>query len=602
MSFENLKHIFEEHGTNTGEGTKAFFETPAGGPVPQPYSGNPPNSNLIDFNTNTNTLLKAFFSSPIGGPIPQPYNGNPPNSNLIDFNSNQDNYPAEFNTPTLESKFNEAVPNELFSEPAFPSNYTPQNTLNADGFFVNNDVLGKHGWPDLYTPNHKSINITNPSPRAANPFQPRRGGLDIKTDIGSRTSGIGLLGNLLNSSGIGSDAVSGANILDGREPYVVSRIPKDGDGNINGRLINFGSSNLPFARALTDTFRVGKYLTSTKGILNIALKNADLFIPQTVVKSKVTGFKNDQLIQIPQRFNNGYDPLSTLIQVSPLARLIGQSSIQATQSGIIKNKYGDDVAFKLNETFIGGVPANRQIGDEPPENLLNASVNGVKIVSKFTTGGDKATLAEMITGESLTATGEQTKGDTSADVTNYSVSAEKDGMPVYFKDLRDNKYIFFRGYVDGITESITPSWSESTYLGRSEPVYVYERAIRSISFNLTLMAQTEFELKKIYEKMDKLTSLCYPEYATDVLSGNTRMKPPLTKFRMGELFGKTNQEELGFIESLTYTVPENSTYESNPDTGRVPKYLTVAITYKVIHESVPDIDTNFYGINKPENA
>ena len=563
MSLENLKHIFEEHGTKTGEGQKAFFE------------------------------------SPVGGPIPQPYSGNPPNSNLIDFNSAEDNYPAIFlSTPNPLSKFNEAVPNELFSEPAFPSNYTPQNTLNADGFFVNNDVLGKHGWPDLYQPNHKSINITNPSPRAANPFQPRRGGLDIKTDIGSRTSAIGALGNLLNSGGIGSDQTSLANILDGREPYIVSRIPKEGDGNINGRFINFGGRNLPFARALTDTFRVAKYLTSTKGILNMALKNADLVIPQTVVKAKVPGFKNDQLVQLPQRFNNGYDPLSTLIQVSPLARLIGQSSIFATQSGIVKNKY--DGEFKLNETFTAGVPANRQFGDEPPANT--PSVGGLKIVSKFTTGGDKATLAEMITGKSLTATGEQTKGDTSADVTNYSVSAEKDGMPVYFKDLRDNKYIFFRGYVDGITESVTPSWSESTYLGRSEPVYVYERATRSISFNLTLMAQTEFELKKIYEKMDKLTSLCYPEYATDVLSSNTRMKPPLTKFRMGELFGKTNQEELGFIESLTYTVPENSTYESNPDTGRVPKYLTVAITYKVIHESVPDIDTNFYGINKPENA
>ena len=563
MSFENLKHIFEQHGTTTGTNNKAFFETP------------------------------------IGGPIPQPYSGNPPNSNLINFNSAEDNYPAIFlSTPNPLSKFNEAVPNELFSEPAFPSNYTPQNTLNADGFFVNNDVLGKHGWPDLYQPNHKSINITNPSPRAANPFQPRRGGLDIKTDIGSRTSALGALGNLLNSGGIGSDQTSLANILDGREPYIVSRIPKEGDGNINGRFINFGGRNLPFARALTDTFRVAKYLTSTKGILNMALKNADLVIPQTVVKAKVPGFKNDQLVQLPQRFNNGYDPLSTLIQVSPLARLIGQSSIFATQSGIVKNKY--DGEFKLNETFTAGVPANRQFGDEPPANT--PSVGGLKIVSKFTTGGDKATLAEMITGKSLTATGEQTKGDTSADVTNYSVSAEKDGMPVYFKDLRDNKYIFFRGYVDGITESVTPSWSESTYLGRSEPVYVYERATRSISFNLTLMAQTEFELKKIYEKMDKLTSLCYPEYATDVLSSNTRMKPPLTKFRMGELFGKTNQEELGFIESLTYTVPENSTYESNPDTGRVPKYLTVAITYKVIHESVPDIDTNFYGINKPENA
>ena len=79
------------------------------------------------------------------------------------------------------------------------------------------------------------------------------------------------------------------------------------------------------------------------------------------------------------------------------------------------------------------------------------------------------------------------------------------GMPFYFKDLRDNRYIIFRAYIDGMTETISPSWATTNYVGRSEPVYVYEQAERSISFNLKIFAHTKKELGVIYKKMNKLT-------------------------------------------------------------------------------------------------
>ena len=30
---------------------------------------------------------------------------------------------------------------------------------------------------------------------------------------------------------------------------------------------------------------------------------------------------------------------------------------------------------------------------------------------------------------------------------------------VRFKDLRDNGFIYFRGYINGITENLSPSWN-----------------------------------------------------------------------------------------------------------------------------------------------
>jgi len=183
----------------------------------------------------------------------------------------------------------------------------------------------------------------------------------------------------------------------------------------------------------------------------------------------------------------------------------------------------------------------------------------------------------------------------SSSVFNSNSEEEKDGMPFYFKDLRDNSYIYFRAYIEGMTENISPSYASTNYIGRSEPVYVYERAEREITFTLKLAAQSATELAPIYKKMDRLTSMCYPEYVQDGY-GN-RMKPPLAKLRYGEYFGTRDNELMGYIKSLSYNIDNSSTYETEPG-KRVPKNVNVTIGFQVIHNKVPNLETKFYGINK----
>ena len=178
-----------------------------------------------------------------------------------------------------------------------------------------------------------------------------------------------------------------------------------------------------------------------------------------------------------------------------------------------------------------------------------------------------------------------------------SIDSEKEGMPFYFKDMRDNTYIMFRAYIEGLTENISPSYAPHNYIGRSEPVWVYERAEREISMTLKLVAQTAEELDMIYKKMDRLTSMCYPEYVEDTY-GN-RMKPPFAKLRMGELFGKTNKELMGYIKSISYAVDNSSTYETTVG-KRVPRHVNATIGYQVIHERAPRLGTTFYGINETD--
>tara|TARA_R100000988_G_C3936730_1_gene134162 strand:- start:242 stop:790 length:549 start_codon:yes stop_codon:yes gene_type:complete len=175
-------------------------------------------------------------------------------------------------------------------------------------------------------------------------------------------------------------------------------------------------------------------------------------------------------------------------------------------------------------------------------------------------------------------------------------------MPFYFKDMRDGAFVSFRAYIEGLTENIAPQYTSTQYIGRSEPVYVYGMAERDINFTLKIFAQTKKELSSIYKKMNRLTSMCYPEYFTDeTVNYGNRMKPPLTKLRMGELFGTTNNELMGYIKSLSYNIDQSSPYEV--DNGkRVPMHIIATIGYQVIHSTAPQLkgvdgqeDYKYYG-------
>ena len=189
------------------------------------------------------------------------------------------------------------------------------------------------------------------------------------------------------------------------------------------------------------------------------------------------------------------------------------------------------------------------------------------------------------------------------DSKNGTIEDSENGMPFYFKDMRDGAFVFFRAFLEAITENISPSYNSTQYIGRSEPVYTYSMSEREIAMTLKLFAQTKDELKVIYKKMNRLTSLCYPEYFKDIksseesdklISYGNRMKPPLTKLRLGEYFGKRNNELMGYIKSLNYSIEQSSPFETEQG-KRVPRFITVNIGYQVIHSTTPNLETEFYG-------
>jgi len=219
----------------------------------------------------------------------------------------------------------------------------------------------------------------------------------------------------------------------------------------------------------------------------------------------------------------------------------------------------------------GDVPANRRFGD------LHTILNPLpKAYSLAAAKDSRSSLSKQYN-----------------DLDAENIESPKYGMPMYFKDLRDNRYITFRAYLTGLAENITPTWNTTEYIGRSEPVYRYQSTQREVNFTLTLFAHTRDEFEVIMMKLNRITSMCYPEYMKDetmAINSNLskiRMKPPLVKLRIGEWLGNmVNDGVTGYIQTLSTTIPEEAPWETEQGM-RVPKMFQLTFQYKVIHGEVP---------------
>ena len=172
---------------------------------------------------------------------------------------------------------------------------------------------------------------------------------------------------------------------------------------------------------------------------------------------------------------------------------------------------------------------------------------------------------------------------------------KKGDFYVRIKDLRgqsdeDHKLLYFRGFVTGINENITPSFNATQYIGRSEDVYTYQKAERDLSFNLMVYPQNETAFNSQYAKIDRLTSLAYPNYLDIEDATLMRMQAPFTELYMGHI-GTRARGHFGFIKSLTYTVPEGGDWDAY---SALPRMFEIAISYQILNRRPPQLGTRFY--------
>jgi len=165
-----------------------------------------------------------------------------------------------------------------------------------------------------------------------------------------------------------------------------------------------------------------------------------------------------------------------------------------------------------------------------------------------------------------------------------------DIIPFHIGKLGEKPTIF-RSIVTGVSETVSPTWNSNKFVGNPFNFYTYDGVERSVTFTLSIYCSSPVELNVCWERITRLTKMAYPSITKSRL-----VNPPIVDFRLGDIY----VSKKGFIESLSYTLPDTGTWETDGDIGYLPKYIEVSLTIKFIeHEGVLSA---LYGYKKSKAA
>ena len=182
------------------------------------------------------------------------------------------------------------------------------------------------------------------------------------------------------------------------------------------------------------------------------------------------------------------------------------------------------------------------------------------------------------------------------DSTGGSTSAfdDKDFITLKFHSVEKKASVSFRATLSGLTETFSPSWDTNKFIGNPFNFYTYNSIERSVTFTFKVYSNNGNEHISMWERLSFLSSLVYSQgYGKGEIKYTI---PPFIRFTLGNMYKAKD----AFIESMTYTVPDEGNweiglYQTNvnkkiqEDTAlknyKLPKIIEVAITLKLI-ESV----------------
>jgi len=171
--------------------------------------------------------------------------------------------------------------------------------------------------------------------------------------------------------------------------------------------------------------------------------------------------------------------------------------------------------------------------------------------------------------------------DSTQDLIKFAFEAVSNDQPTY------STAIFFRALLIGsITDNNQAELNSFKYVGRGENFYTYQGFNRSIGFSFRVAAQSEAELKPMYNRINMLMSQVYPDYSPN----QGIMRAPLVRVTIGDYLYRVP----GFLESVNLTIDNTNTpWEinlQNDQTGNIaqlPQMVDINVTFRPILDVLP---------------
>ena len=155
-------------------------------------------------------------------------------------------------------------------------------------------------------------------------------------------------------------------------------------------------------------------------------------------------------------------------------------------------------------------------------------------------------------------------------------------------DPDSTTHLYFRAYLDSLSDNFTGNWNSFNYAGRGENFHTYQGFDRQISLGFKIAAQTRWEMRPLYQKIIHLASATAPTY-----NGGGFMRGTFVKLTVGDYL----YEVPGYLGSVNYTWNQNYPWEiamTNPEKGNddidlqeLPMVLDCQVNFTPIHNFVP---------------
>ena len=192
------------------------------------------------------------------------------------------------------------------------------------------------------------------------------------------------------------------------------------------------------------------------------------------------------------------------------------------------------------------------------------------IAPKLGSDADKIDKATAIGAKVGTPINEANTRFSPEEVNQMENLLEAEHMPFYIQDCRTNEIIAFHAFLSSLSDSYSPSFKSSSGFGRIEDVQIYEKTSRAISITFTMAAMSRDDMDELYWKLNKLTTMVYPQWSEGtamqtLLDGNpvTFRQPfsqiptasPLVRLRIGDLI-KNNYSKQNMVKQFGGHLPE----------------------------------------------
>ena len=89
---------------------------------------------------------------------------------------------------------------------------------------------------------------------------------------------------------------------------------------------------------------------------------------------------------------------------------------------------------------------------------------------------------------------------------------EAEYVPFYIQDLRTNEIISFHAFLSSLTDNIKSDFSPVSGYGRMDPVQIYKSTSRTVGVTFILYATSKEDFDDMWYKINKLTTLLYPQW------------------------------------------------------------------------------------------